>query len=68
MDAESKYRTEDYKLFDDVASRGHWFEVPLNYQSPDGEKITVYGHEVVEKYKRESDLPWFLYLQGGPGA
>ncbi|MFK4082905.1 alpha/beta fold hydrolase [Kribbella sp. NPDC020789] len=45
----------------------HLFTVPLDHARPDGETIEVLGREVVAPGKEDSDLPWLLYLQGGPG-
>lgn len=51
--------------------REHWFDVPLDHQEPGGETIRVYAREAVSAAKvadcSERDLPWLLYLQGGPG-
>jgi pimeloyl-ACP methyl ester carboxylesterase len=47
--------------------------VPLDHGVPDGEQITVFAREVVavehshHLADKHSDLPWLLYLQGGPG-
>jgi pimeloyl-ACP methyl ester carboxylesterase len=51
-----------------VVLSSHHFEVPLHHAAPDGEQITVFARELValEQASRE-DLPWLLYLQGGPG-
>ena len=46
----------------------HQVEVPLDHGDPGGEQITVYAREVVSPRKRDQDLPWLLYLTGGPGA
>jgi pimeloyl-ACP methyl ester carboxylesterase len=46
----------------------HEFVVPLDHSSPDGATITVFAREVVAPRKRDQDLPWLLYLQGGPGG
>ena len=46
----------------------HEFEVPLDHSAPDGHTITVFAREVVAPRKRDQDLPWLLYLQGGPGG
>jgi pimeloyl-ACP methyl ester carboxylesterase len=52
------------------------FKVPLNYDNPDGETITLFGRSVAEYVKpimpseeeEEGDpLPWMVYLEGGPG-
>ncbi|MEV5438425.1 alpha/beta fold hydrolase [Streptomyces sp. NPDC052682] len=43
------------------------FTVPLDHDAPDGESIELYAREVVASDKADRDLPWLLYLQGGPG-
>jgi pimeloyl-ACP methyl ester carboxylesterase len=43
------------------------FTVPLDHDAPDGETIEVYAREVVASDRSGQDLPWLLYLQGGPG-
>ncbi len=46
----------------------HFFEVPLNYDQPNGTKIEVFARELVAPdNSNKADLPWMLYLQGGPG-
>ncbi|MFE0700692.1 alpha/beta fold hydrolase [Streptomyces sp. NPDC058872] len=48
----------------------HRFPVPLDHARPDGERIEVFGREVVasdgDRAGRET-LPWLVYLEGGPG-
>ncbi|KDM91558.1 alpha/beta fold hydrolase [Photobacterium galatheae] len=51
----------------DMYCQPHYFQLPLNYQQPNGSRIQVYAREVVAREKRDSDLPWLVYLQGGPG-
>ncbi|MEP6761954.1 MAG: alpha/beta fold hydrolase [Sporichthyaceae bacterium] len=46
----------------------HEFVVPLDHAAPGGATITVFAREVVAPRKRDQDLPWLLYLQGGPGG
>ena len=41
----------------------HTFDLPLDHDRPDGERITVYAREVTT----DPDRPWLLYLNGGPG-
>lgn len=41
----------------------HTFDVPLDHDRPDGERITVYAREVTADPAR----PWLLFLGGGPG-
>ncbi|MFD7326380.1 alpha/beta fold hydrolase [Streptomyces sp. NPDC059875] len=43
------------------------FAVPLDHADPGGEQIEVYGREVVASDKATDDLPWLVYLEGGPG-
>jgi pimeloyl-ACP methyl ester carboxylesterase len=47
----------------------HTFRVPLDYGHPDGEQIEVFAREVVAAGQAAGpgDLPWLVYLQGGPG-
>ncbi|MBF4764740.1 alpha/beta fold hydrolase [Nocardioides islandensis] len=49
----------------------HTVEVPLDHASPDdGRTIEVFAREVVsvDKEKDVADLPWLVFLQGGPGG
>ena len=46
----------------------HYFTVPLNHARPDGETITVFARQVVAPAKEDQDLPWLVFLQGGPGS
>lgn len=46
----------------------HRFSVPLDHARPDGERIELYGREVVATGKDPETLPWLLYLEGGPGC
>ncbi|OEU92122.1 aminopeptidase [Streptomyces abyssalis] len=43
----------------------HEFSVPLDHAAPDGERITVFAREVAAPGGR--DLPFLVYLEGGPG-
>jgi pimeloyl-ACP methyl ester carboxylesterase len=45
----------------------HEFTVPLDHARPEGEQITVFAREVVAPGKEDADLPWLVFLQGGPG-
>jgi len=47
--------------------KDHSFSVPLDYAKPDGEKIKIFAREVVAPNRDINNLPWLLYLQGGPG-
>jgi pimeloyl-ACP methyl ester carboxylesterase len=43
------------------------FTVPLDHARPDGEQIELFAREVVAADKAALDLPWLVFLQGGPG-
>ncbi|WP_189382697.1 alpha/beta fold hydrolase [Streptosporangium nondiastaticum] len=45
----------------------HHFDVPLDHDDPTGEHIRVYAREVVASSREHDELPWLVYLQGGPG-
>src|SRR6185437_6319190 len=44
----------------------HEFDVPLDHDRPDGERITVFAREVADPDGRER--PFLVYFQGGPGS
>jgi len=46
----------------------HTFTVPLDHADPAGPSIEVFAREVVAPDRAGDDLPWLLYLQGGPGG
>ncbi len=51
----------------------HTFTVPLDHAHPDGPTIEVFAREVtapepVGPDRAGGDLPWLLFLQGGPGG
>lgn len=43
------------------------FSVPLDHDAPAGERIEVYAREVVSTAPGGAELPWLVYLTGGPG-
>jgi pimeloyl-ACP methyl ester carboxylesterase len=45
----------------------HTFSVPLDHHRPGGDRIEVFAREVVAAGRGGADLPWLVYLQGGPG-
>jgi pimeloyl-ACP methyl ester carboxylesterase len=45
----------------------HVFSVPLDHARPGGEQIEVFAREVVARGSESADLPWLVFLQGGPG-
>lgn len=46
----------------------HLFHAPLDHDRPEGEQIELYAREVVAADRAGADLPWLLFLQGGPGG
>ena len=51
-----------------LVTTDHWLDVPLDHSVPDGEQLTIYAREVRARDKADADLPWLLFLQGGPGG
>jgi len=45
----------------------HTFLVPLDHGNPEGEQIEVFAREVVATDRLTGELPWLVFLQGGPG-
>lgn len=43
------------------------FSVPLDHDHSEGESIELFAREAVAIGKEHANLPWLLYLQGGPG-
>ncbi|MFD7609429.1 alpha/beta fold hydrolase [Streptomyces sp. NPDC059828] len=43
------------------------FTVPLDHGDPSGEQIRLYGREVASSARAGAELPWLVYLEGGPG-
>ncbi|MFI9648127.1 alpha/beta fold hydrolase [Streptomyces sp. NPDC052040] len=50
-----------------VVLTDRYFTVPLDHDTPGGETIELYAREVVAAEKADAELPWLVYLQGGPG-
>ncbi|MFJ7067856.1 alpha/beta fold hydrolase [Streptomyces sp. NPDC101115] len=50
------------------ATVDHTFTVPLDHRAPDGPTLDVFAREVAEPARANDELPWLLYLQGGPGG
>ncbi|MDF1604335.1 alpha/beta fold hydrolase [Nocardioides sp. YIM 152315] len=46
----------------------HTAAVPLDHADPAGPTIEVFAREVVATDRQHDDLPWLVFLQGGPGA
>ncbi|MFE6689776.1 alpha/beta fold hydrolase [Streptomyces sp. NPDC057743] len=50
------------------ATTDHVFTVPLDHADPDGATLQVFARECVDPARVGEELPWLLYLQGGPGG
>ncbi|MGR4880443.1 alpha/beta fold hydrolase [Streptomyces sp. LARHCF249] len=50
------------------ASVDHVFTVPLDHSAPHGPTVQVFAREVTRARQAGRQLPWLLYLQGGPGG
>ncbi|MGI5377156.1 alpha/beta fold hydrolase [Streptomyces sp. CA-251387] len=50
------------------ATTDHLFSVPLDHATPNGTRIQVFAREVVDPARAGGQLPWLLFLQGGPGG
>ncbi|MFF1872325.1 alpha/beta fold hydrolase [Streptomyces sp. CB03911] len=51
-----------------IVTTDHVFHLPLDHAVPQGERIDVYAREVVAAGREDDDLPWLVFLQGGPGG
>jgi pimeloyl-ACP methyl ester carboxylesterase len=49
-------------------TREHVVAVPLDHNDADAGTIEVFARELVDPDKRDDDLPYLLFLQGGPGG
>lgn len=54
------------RMLDGTGIKDHFFEVPLDHDTPEDETITVFAREYFTA--DGVDKPWLLYLQGGPGG
>ena len=50
-----------------VLTGDHVVEVPLDHREPAGATIEVYAREVRSLEHADDDLPYLVFLQGGPG-
>lgn len=58
----ARYLVPGYRVTDHTAA------VPLDHADPDGPAIEVFAREVVAIGREHDDLPWLVFLQGGPGT
>ncbi|KOY53250.1 alpha/beta fold hydrolase [Streptomyces sp. XY332] len=50
------------------ATIDHDFTVPLDHAAPHGPTLQIFAREVTDVRQAGRQLPWLLYLQGGPGG
>jgi pimeloyl-ACP methyl ester carboxylesterase len=43
------------------------FTVPVDHADPAGQQIQLFARAVVAAGQQDADLPWLVFLQGGPG-
>ncbi|PVZ67592.1 alpha/beta fold hydrolase [Pelagibaculum spongiae] len=58
--------TPDIKIAGAVANK-HYFDLPLDYSQPQGQKIQIFARELVAVDSQDKDLPYLVFFQGGPG-
>lgn len=51
-----------------LALTDHALQLPLDHGDPTGPTIEVFAREAVAVDKADEDLPWLVFLQGGPGG
>ncbi|MGG5172617.1 alpha/beta fold hydrolase [Pseudarthrobacter sp. J1738] len=66
-----KHHVKARHEFRGLRSAEHYFELPLDHGNPAAGSITVFAREYSSAKISEAhiqELPWLLYLQGGPGG
>ena len=46
----------------------HVVQAPVDHSHPDGPSLTLFAREARSIERAQDDLPWLLFLQGGPGG
>ncbi|MBG6184497.1 proline iminopeptidase [Arthrobacter sp. CAN_A214] len=67
----SGYRRGNSYAMRSVLTTDHFFTVPLDHRDADSETIDVFAREYTSSDfsgNEVSQLPWLLFLQGGPGG
>ncbi|MBK1830837.1 alpha/beta fold hydrolase [Verrucomicrobiaceae bacterium R5-34] len=64
----SPHETSAAQKLNGLVMRDHRFQLPLDYQQPEGPMIEVFAREVCLRDKdTDKNLPWMIFFQGGPG-
>lgn len=50
-----------------VLSGDHWLDVPLDHADPGRGRILLYARELRSPARADTEQPYLLFLQGGPG-
>jgi pimeloyl-ACP methyl ester carboxylesterase len=58
---------QDFIKSNELCFRNININVPVNYEQITDGVLTLFAREVVHKSNMNADLPWLVYLQGGPG-
>ncbi len=67
MPSAAPFRSTSLRVFKKIATRDHFFDLPLDHSRSDSPRIQVFAREVVGSKKQADDLPWMVFFQGGPG-
>ena len=68
MNANQKpYRTLGIATHHGMVATDLEFDVPLDHAKPTGETLSVFARSIVDADKPDANLPWLVFLQGGPG-
>ncbi|PSW62526.1 alpha/beta hydrolase [Photobacterium kishitanii] len=58
---------QDFIYSDELCFRNININVSVNYEQISDGSLVIYAREVVHKSNIDKNLPWLVYLQGGPG-
>lgn len=67
MISAAPFRSTPFRVFKKIATRDHFFDLPLDHSRSDSPRIEVFAREVVSSKKQADHLPWMIFFQGGPG-
>jgi pimeloyl-ACP methyl ester carboxylesterase len=63
----TKFRTLASVRHHGMALTDYEFSVPLDYDKPSGESLSIFARAVRNSEKSDASRPWLVFLQGGPG-
>ncbi|MCL1147679.1 alpha/beta fold hydrolase [Shewanella sp. 10N.261.52.F9] len=53
--------------FSGMIAQKHHFTLPLDYNKPDGEQLSIFARELTSPENQGKSLPFIVFFQGGPG-